>query len=157
VNFVAVYISEAHADDEWPIRTEKKLKIKQHQEIEDRVNASNVLIKDYDWKIPLYLDCMDNEFEQTYNGWPLRIVLINNDGLIIDYVASPIKPYEGYLQKQLFEQMETTLNYKLTAAQNKKKQVDENNEQQKVEDEEQELNDTETIKMIVENAKVDDQ
>lgn len=154
MNFVAVYISEAHADDEWPIRTEKKLKIKQHQEIEDRVKASNVLKKNYDWKIPLYLDCMDNEFEQTYNGWPLRILLINIDGLIIDYVASPIKPYEGYLQKQLFEQLETTLNYKLTAAQNKKKQVDENiNEEQKVEEEE--LNDTETIKMIVENAKVD--
>lgn len=117
VNFVSIYIAEAHADDEWPIRTEKKLKIKQHQTIEDRQAAAKLLQEEYGWKIPLVLDSMENAFQTAYSGWPLRIVLIGNnrspDVSRVEYASQQIKPYEGFLQFGLFKHLQKVLDSKL--------------------------------------------
>ena len=114
VNFVSIYIEEAHADDEWPIRTEETLKIKQHQTIEDRQAAAKLLQEEYGWKIPVVLDSMQNAFELNYSGWPLRIVLIGNDKWSrIEYASGQIKPYEGFLQFELFRHLQQMLDMKL--------------------------------------------
>ena len=60
---------------------------------------------------------MDNQFEKMYKGWPLRILLIKDDdkaeNMVIDYVAEQIKPYEGFLQFELFRELEKVLEQKL--------------------------------------------
>jgi len=114
VNFVSIYIQEAHADDEWPIRTEKKLKIQQHQNIEDRQAAGRLLTEEYGWNIPLLHDSMNNPFQCNYYGWPMRLVLIKNGPRkTIEYASGQIKPYEGFLQFQLFRHLQQMLDRKL--------------------------------------------
>ena len=119
INFISIYIQEAHADNEWPIRTDKQLKINQHCDIDDRIKASKLLIDKYEWKIPLYIDSYpDNEFSTIYNGWPMRVILINNQDMTIDYVAQQIKPYQGFLQFQLFRDLEKMIEMKLNIQKN---------------------------------------
>lgn len=79
VNFLSVYISEAHADDIWPIRTKKELRIKQHKTINDRIKSA-ILLKEFTgWKIPIYADTMDNKFETRFKTWPLRIFIVDSN------------------------------------------------------------------------------
>lgn len=110
MNFVSIYIQEAHADDEWPIRTEEKLKIKQHETMEDRQRAGKLLQEEYGWNIPLFHDSMQNPFQNMYHGWPMRLVLVSNDQhKIVRYASGQIKPYEGFLQFQLFRHVQMML------------------------------------------------
>ena len=83
INFVSVYITEAHADDEWPIRTKKELKIKQHTTINQRIKSALFMQKYINWKIPLYVDSMDNAFRDRYKSWPLRIFIVHKSGKLI--------------------------------------------------------------------------
>ena len=79
VNFLSIYTSEAHADDIWPIRTKKELRIKQHQTIDDRIKSALLLQEFTGWKIPIYADTMDNKFETRFNTWPLRIFIVDSN------------------------------------------------------------------------------
>ena len=81
--------------------------------MQDRVKAANILKDEYDWQIPLYCDSIINEFQTIYNGWPLRIILIDNEEMRIDYVAQQIQPYQGFLQFELFRDLEKVLERKL--------------------------------------------
>ena len=113
INFVAIYIEEAHSNDEWPIRTEEKLKIDQHKTIDDRINASKILIDQYDFnKIPLYIDSMENTFSSRYCAWPLRMILINNNNEI-EWFTKPIDGYKGILQKELIDDLKNQLKNRL--------------------------------------------
>lgn len=113
INFMAIYIEEAHSNDEWPIRTEQKLQIDQHQSIDDRINASKILIDQYDFnKIPLYIDSMENTFSSRYCAWPLRMILINNNNEI-EWFTKPIDGYKGILQKELIDDLKNQLKNRL--------------------------------------------
>ena len=65
----------------------------------------------------------DNNFLNTFTAWPLRIVLISNEG-IIEWVARQIAPYNGVLQISLFRAMEKTLQNKLQIKKDAVEQVD---------------------------------
>jgi len=69
-----IYISEAHASDEWKLGN--IVDINQHKTPQDRINAATNFIEEYDWKIPTVVDSfhsMDNRgFEATYSAWPER-------------------------------------------------------------------------------------
>ena len=70
-----IYIAEAHASDEWPIRTKKELECKQHKNNLERWNAAIKFIKEYNYKIPCLIDSIKNEFETKYCAWPARAYL----------------------------------------------------------------------------------
>jgi type I thyroxine 5'-deiodinase len=71
---VVIYISEAHAADEWSLSL--KYQINQHKSIEDRIAAAKFLIKEKNYKYRIFVDSFDgdsnNSFEKTYSGWPER-------------------------------------------------------------------------------------
>jgi hypothetical protein len=76
VNFVVIYISEAHAKDEWPLSSSDITL--QHKTIGDRIHAAKRLNADY----PLYCDSFgENNFESIYSGWPERAFIID-EGII---------------------------------------------------------------------------
>ena len=80
INFITIYICEAHADDEWPIRTKKELKIKQHKTNKERLSAAKNFKKycDYKWD-KIYIDSIDNEFVNKYSAWPFAVFIIDEN------------------------------------------------------------------------------
>jgi len=86
VDFLVVYIMEAHADDEWPIST--KLRIKQHKTIEDRQTAAACLRDQFRLQLPIALDSMQNEYHLEFAVWPERYHIIDGQGRV-DQIGQP--------------------------------------------------------------------
>jgi len=90
--FVFIYITEAHAMDEWPIRTKNELCIKQPQTLQDRCLLAKSLTSTYQFAMPVFVDTMENLFQITYAAWPLRAFIVQNGQ--IDFILEPKTP--GY-------------------------------------------------------------
>jgi len=75
VNFLLVYISEAHANDEWPLG--KHIDIPAHKTISDRQQAAKMLL-DRGCKIPILLDSMNNAFDYAFAVWPERYYIVKS-------------------------------------------------------------------------------
>eukprot|EP01084_Bolivina_argentea_P157969 275234_1 len=91
VNFITVYIAEAHAQDEWPIRTKPELCIKQHRTLKERVKAANYWVNELKHNCgPVYIDLMENMFMNIYSAWPKKIFIIHHG--LIQWVLEPDKP-----------------------------------------------------------------
>jgi hypothetical protein len=82
-DFLAVYISEAHATNEWPLG--RRVCIAQHETIEERIAAAQSYRSDMAAKVPMVVDTMSNSFNSQYNVWPERLFIINNG--VVEYVA----------------------------------------------------------------------
>mmetsp|Transcript_4871 Transcript_4871/g.6262 ORF Transcript_4871/g.6262 Transcript_4871/m.6262 type:complete len:159 (+) Transcript_4871:648-1124(+) len=115
-NFAYVYISEAHASNEWPLGSvESHI---QPQKITERVKLAHRFRDEYVRKadqnegdIPVYVDCMDNAFDQHYAVWPERFFIIENDTIM--YIGEPCTELgfdrgqiETWLEKQRPDEME---------------------------------------------------
>ena len=100
IQFLQVYIAEAHAQDEWPIGS-KRYQLNQHKSLEDRAAASRQQM-DVPW--PVFLDGMDDKFLHTYGAWPTRFYIFDDRGKMV-YLARPQKcafnPHE--LEEKLAE------------------------------------------------------
>ena len=83
VQFVFVYILEAHAADEWPIAGVND-SVRQHVSLEDRTLAAQQLLDvcAFDENIRLMLDNMSNAFNATYSSWPTRYWIVDAEGRI---------------------------------------------------------------------------
>jgi len=77
-HILVIYISEAHACDEWPLGSFTC--IKQHKTISQRLNAANEFVKKSGFTLPIYADDITNEFDKTYSSWPERYVIIDTCG-----------------------------------------------------------------------------
>jgi len=83
IDFVCVYIAEAHANDVWPLG--RHVDIHDHRNFAERVAASQILLNKFDFKIPLLYDTMDNLFDKEYAVWPERYYLVFNNELLLNY------------------------------------------------------------------------
>ena len=71
VIFLAVYITEAHAKDEWPCG--KSLSFcDQPKTTEERCELASIAQKKCSFTFPFLVDSIQNEFEQSYSCWPFR-------------------------------------------------------------------------------------
>jgi len=86
VQWVLVYICEAHAEDEWPIGA-PVVAVNQHKTVEQRAKACADCLDALGAKLPTVLDSMENEFNDLYAAWPLRFYLIDNG--VIEHIAMP--------------------------------------------------------------------
>ena len=68
-----MYILEAHAADEWPIR-ELEQDILQHKTVEDRLVAARNFTELYSFhsSVDVVVDNEDNVFIDQYPSWPFR-------------------------------------------------------------------------------------
>ena len=87
------------AQDQWPISssrynpTGKPVKINQHKTLKERMIAANTFINTYGFKLPVLVDGMSNEFQNTFFAWPFRFYIVLNGKL--QYKAMPT-PEAGY-------------------------------------------------------------
>ena len=87
-----IYILEAHFVEKdsdgnfiggWPIGYQYNYG--QTKTIEERTKMVDLLVDEFHPTIPIYMDTIDNEFQNAYNPWPDRaFVFLNNK---IKYIA----------------------------------------------------------------------
>ncbi|KAF0243134.1 MAG: deiodinase iodothyronine type [Planctomycetota bacterium] len=82
VNFLIVYISEAHP---WPRKSKKKGKtvLPEPRTIEERDARGEFCTNDLGLTIPMVLDGMDNKVGEKYAGMPDRIYVLDQKGMIV--------------------------------------------------------------------------
>mmetsp|Transcript_45056 Transcript_45056/g.68951 ORF Transcript_45056/g.68951 Transcript_45056/m.68951 type:complete len:141 (+) Transcript_45056:529-951(+) len=70
VDFLMVYIREAHASDQWPLGN--IVSIEQHKDLQSRIAAAKNLEENFDFKMKIVVDNMDNQFNKQFLAWPER-------------------------------------------------------------------------------------
>jgi hypothetical protein len=83
IDFVKVYVSEAHPTNEWAVYTKKDIDYCQPTTLGERLSAARRLLAEQDIGATFVLAPMDNTAEQAYAAHPERLYLINPDGTIV--------------------------------------------------------------------------
>jgi len=66
----------------------------QPKTLEHRQAIAKQFIKTHDYKLPMVLDTMKNEFMQTFAAWPIRFYVIQDGKLV--FKAQPDKEIYAY-------------------------------------------------------------
>ena len=78
VDFLTIYIDEAHPSDGWAFRNNPYV-INNHTNIESRIQAAHILDKE-GMPCPLVVDTMSNEASSSYAALPEKLVIIDTEG-----------------------------------------------------------------------------
>ena len=81
VDFVTIYIKEAHPEDEWQVGDNEKKGIcyMQPKSLAQRIAIANDFVARFDYAMPLVVDSMENEAEDAYAAWPERLYVIDEN------------------------------------------------------------------------------
>jgi len=77
ISFLAVYIVEAHAVDEWPVGD--PLKVTQPRTVAERCGVARAFVGEYKLKLPMVVDQLDNNFSEKFAGWPVRFYVVQRE------------------------------------------------------------------------------
>jgi type I thyroxine 5'-deiodinase len=85
INIIVIYISEAHAADEWPISHSHTTT--QHKSIQERIYAARKVVVPQGLKI--YCDTLEEDnFENKYSAWPERAYIIERN--VLKYISKHV-------------------------------------------------------------------
>jgi len=84
VEFFCIYIREAHPSDGWQVQDnlDEDIVFPEPTTIEERTEAASSCQINLDLQMPTLIDNMDNEVEGKYISLPMRLYLIDADGVI---------------------------------------------------------------------------
>lgn len=85
VQFVCVYIREAHAVDVWPIDGPQ---VREPQCIEERISTAQGFKHQCGLSWPFAVDGMDDAFLHAFSPWPFRFFVLR--GGIVDLKTAPV-------------------------------------------------------------------
>lgn len=77
VDFLSVYIAEAHASDAWPLGN--IVATPDHKSMEERLAAANDFVTRFGSQLPCVVDGMTNAFDEAFAVWPERFYVVDND------------------------------------------------------------------------------
>jgi len=89
VDFLTIYIAEAHPQDRWPLG--QHVCVMNHTCVEDRIEVAKRFIKETNWKLPMVVDSMQNGFMDTFKAHPERFYGIVECKL--GFKAYPVEAY----------------------------------------------------------------
>lgn len=93
VDFVMIYIMEAHACDEWPIYQVED--VEQHKSLAARVEMAQKFQNDFPChpRIRFFVDPITNDFNSHYASWPFRFWVLgsspHDDRVCVRFKAMP--------------------------------------------------------------------
>jgi type I thyroxine 5'-deiodinase len=89
-DFLTIYISEAHPEDEWQMDSnrEEHFVFKQPKTFEERRGIAKVLVDRLHYRIPVAVDTLDGSAEKAFAAWPERIYILGVGGRIA-YKGAP--------------------------------------------------------------------
>jgi hypothetical protein len=86
VDFLTIYIREAHPQDEWQMKSNLKDKddvcYTQPKNLEQRVAIASDFTKRFKFGVPFGIDQMSNAANDAYAAWPERLYVIDETGHI---------------------------------------------------------------------------
>ena len=84
VDFLTIYVKEAHPTDEWqmPDNEDEGVCYLQPRTSAERVAIANDFVKRFHYDIPLLVDAIENPANALYAAWPERLYIIGADGRI---------------------------------------------------------------------------
>lgn len=99
VDFLTVYISEAHPSDGWKMKTNSDMDVcyRQPKTLKSRINIAKSFVEREEFEdIPFVVDDITNEGADTYQSLPERIYIIENNRISYRGGLGPIgyKLYE---------------------------------------------------------------
>lgn len=101
MDFLTVYILEAHPTDGW--RWNNNVEIPQHKSLEDRLAAAEMLKKSSRCSVPIMVDAFENEASKAYGAWPERLFIIQDGKIVYEGGTGPynykITEVQGWLEK----------------------------------------------------------
>lgn len=112
MDFLCVYIAEAHAQDKWPLG--RHVELTTHANFAERVSAGDILQDKYNLKVKFMYDTMADEFDKAYAVWPERYFIVK-DGKMVR-VFSPTQDF-GFDREAMRREIEdcVTLGTKVMA------------------------------------------
>jgi len=117
-DFVAVYITEAHARNEWPAGS--KLSIcDQPTTRQERLIVANQLSESKQLCMPLLVDDIDNAFDHVFAAWPIRFYILQHG--MIACKAQPSAFMNGYDFEEICNFLDAYLQSKSISAPSKTK------------------------------------
>lgn len=94
VDFLFVYIAEAHSADLWPIGLPEG--IESHKTMAERVEQARAFSDAYDLTMPIVCDPFDDQVHAAFAAWPVRYYIVGGDACIT-YKAQPDPEHLTYL------------------------------------------------------------
>tara|TARA_B110000014_G_C19993614_1_gene514708 strand:- start:322 stop:693 length:372 start_codon:yes stop_codon:yes gene_type:complete len=84
VQFLGIYIREAHAEgeDQVPRNLKEDVIFAQPESEDERAEVAAACMLRYNFSFPMLLDGMDNDAEEKYISWPDRLYLIDKSGKV---------------------------------------------------------------------------
>ena len=86
VDFLTIYIREAHPLDEWQMKSNAKDKddvcYRQPKTLAERVVIANDFTQRFKFPLPFGIDEMNNAANDAYAAWPERFYIIDKSGRI---------------------------------------------------------------------------
>ena len=82
IDFIIIYIREAHASDGWKFDGPNYSFIRHHRDISDRLKAIKVMAEmahiSKDQGVSIYCDTMDNITNNLFRAWPERLYVLHD-------------------------------------------------------------------------------
>ena len=84
VEFFVVYVREAHPTDGWQVdaNVQDEVFYRQHQTYEEREEVAQTCSLDLKITLPVLVEEMDNNIDETFGAAPERLYLIGSDGKV---------------------------------------------------------------------------
>lgn len=84
VHFLAIYTREAHPDDGWrvPENIRQGIHFREPKTDAERTAVATVCQIKLDLEMPMLIDSIDNDVERKYVSLPMRLFLIDRDGIV---------------------------------------------------------------------------
>lgn len=100
MEFLAVYILEAHPSDVWQMQSNVRDNVvfQSPKNYGEREEVGRMCVSRLGIKFPAVIDGFDNTTEKAYTGWPDRLYLIDTAGRIV-YKSRP-GPF-GFVPEEL--------------------------------------------------------
>ncbi len=85
VRFFVIYIREAHPDDSWrvPENLRQSILFREPRSDGERKAVATLCQINLDLEMPMLVDAIDNQVEESYISLPMRLYLIGRDGRIV--------------------------------------------------------------------------
>ena len=84
MNFLTIYIKEAHPEDEWQLgeNETKGVCYMQPTTLEQRIVIANDFVARFDYQMSLVVDSMENLVNESYAAWPERLYVVDEAGKV---------------------------------------------------------------------------
>ena len=84
VDFLTIYIKEAHPEDEWQLAANEKEGVCfiQPTSLGQRIHIANLFVEQYDYQLPMVVDSMQDEVNDAFAAWPERLYVLESDGTV---------------------------------------------------------------------------